>query len=124
MSGHLPSLPTIEELAARPERAAALTRDEVQRLLVRHAAAGAVLFARLLACGDDAPTRASAGPNLNADEAASYLRIRRSTLDTQRRRGHLPATKLGKAYTYRREDLDRLRDKLTVSAHTNGDNAQ
>jgi excisionase family DNA binding protein len=117
-------LPTIEELAARPERAAALTRDEVQRLLVRHAAAGAVLFARLLACGDDAPTRASAGPNLNADEAASYLRIRRSTLDTQRRRGHLPATKLGKAYTYRREDLDRLRDKLTVSAHTNGDNAQ
>jgi excisionase family DNA binding protein len=46
------------------------------------------------------------GPHLERDEAASYLRIKPSTLDTHRRAGNLPATKLGKAYTYRREDLD------------------
>jgi len=44
--------------------------------------------------------------------AADYLRIKRSRLDALRRQGRVAATKLGKAFTYRRADLESLRESL------------
>lgn len=110
------AVPGLDELAAHPDRVATLHRDEVQRLLIRHATVGTVLLGRLLAYERDAPRAAAApaGPNLEAHEAATYLRIKKSRLDALRRAGQLPAAKIGKAYTYRREDLDRLREKLAT----------
>jgi hypothetical protein len=112
----LAALPDLDELAAHPDRVAVLNRDEVQRLLIRHATVATVLLGRLLACERDAPRAVvpPAGPNLEGPEAATYLRIKKSRLDALRRQRLLPAAKIGKAFTYRRDDLDRLREKLAA----------
>lgn len=44
---------------------------------------------------------------LTAEEAAQYLRIHAETLRRKVREGEIPAVKVGRAYRFRKEDLER-----------------
>jgi excisionase family DNA binding protein len=110
----LRTIPTLEELAAHPERAVGLPRDVVLALHARAVRVVMALEAPLLAlaANGDPTDVTSRRPYLIAQEAADYLRIKRSRLDALRREGRVPATKLGKAFTYRRADLESLRESI------------
>lgn len=107
-------LPGLDEVAAHPDRVGRLSHEQVQQLLIRHAAVAPVLLGRMLACEREAPQVVAppAGPILGGHEAAAYLRIKKSRLDTLRRDRRIRAVRVGKDYTYMREDLDRLREDL------------
>jgi hypothetical protein len=47
------TLPTLDEVAQRPERAAQLPSEMLKALLVKHAAVGTVLLGALLAAGEN-----------------------------------------------------------------------
>ncbi len=98
----------LDDVAVDPAKALSLSRDQVRQLVVANATVNAVLLGRLLDF-DPGPTPATAaGPTLDGDEAAHYLRMKRSRLDALRRAGQIPALKHGKAFTYLRVDLDRF----------------
>jgi DNA-binding transcriptional regulator YiaG len=110
----LRTIPTLDQLAEHPERAIGLPSDTILALHARAVRVFAALEAPLLALAvkghptDVTPQR----PYLIAQEAADYLRIKKSRLDALRREGRVPATKLGKAFTYRRADLESLRESI------------
>ncbi len=108
------TMPTLDELAADPKRAVGLPRDDILALHARAVGVVMALEAPLLALAANGhPTDVtSQRPYLDAREAADYLRIKKSRLDALRRQGQVAATKLGKAFTYRRADLESLRESL------------
>ncbi len=63
-------------------------------------------------------------PNLSGDEAARYLKMRRSHLDHLRRKGEVEAMLSGKQYVYRREHLDALQKKLSAQRPRQDDGLQ
>jgi Helix-turn-helix domain len=110
----LHSMPTLDELAADPKRAGGLPRDVILALHARAVGVVMALEAPLLALvANGLPTDVNPQRSyLIAQEAADYLRIKKSRLDALRRAGRVAAIKLGKAFTYRRADLESLRESI------------
>jgi excisionase family DNA binding protein len=108
-------VPSLDALAALPELASSLPRDVVLTLHARAVRVVLALEGPLLAAAAEngkSPDVRPPGPYLSGSEAADYLRIKKSRLDSLRREGRVPATKLGKAFSYRRTDLESLRERL------------
>jgi hypothetical protein len=124
LPGTLAAVPTLDQLAARPELANDLPVEVIQALLVRHATVGSFLLGRLLAIPlvADKPrpehVARCESPYLSAQDAADYLCIKKSRLDHLRREGCVQAARSGKEYTYRREHLDQLREKIELATRT------
>jgi hypothetical protein len=95
-----------ESIAADPSQGARLV-GELERLKT------AILLRSLAAVATPAEARGTQSPNLSGDEAAAYLRMKRSRLDELRRKGLVAAMRSGKGYVYRRHDLDLLQMRLT-----------
>ena len=111
------AVPSLDELAEHPERAASLTAEAVEKLLVEHATVGAVLLGRLLATR--AAEKAVSKPEthlMNAREAAERLRVPRSWISDMARQGKIRSVRLGHYVRFRAEDLDQF-----VSEHQRED---
>ena len=119
MPGAPAAVPTLDELAADLARASALPAHVAEALhtkclLVLNALWGRQLATRAAADNvhlEKAEARPQS-PYMNAEEGARYLRIKESRLDRLRREGCVPAVRDGKEFTYRREDLNQLREKI------------
>ena len=88
----LRSVATLDEIAAHPERAAALSVDAVEALLVKHATTGVVLLSRLLAarsCDSKAQRQADGDRLLGPADVAA--RIGKSRSWVEKHTDELPA---------------------------------
>lgn len=115
-------VPTLDELATNPQRANVLPALVAEALQTKCIQALNALWGRLLATRvatdnnhlEHAVARPQS-PYMNAEEGADYLRIKESRLDHLRRAECVPAVRDGKEFTYRREDLDQLRQKIALA---------
>jgi excisionase family DNA binding protein len=105
----LAPVPALDELAADPGKAAALTVDAARTLLARCVVAHGVLVARLLEAstnGAEASQTADGNRLLDVEQAAARLGV--STDWLYRRAGTLPfAVRLGRAVRFSAAGIDR-----------------
>ncbi len=105
----LDPLPSLDALAATPEKAATLCLEAARALLARCTVAHGVLVARLLdgpKNGANAPQEATEDRLLTVDQAASRLGVSPDWL--YRRAATLPFTvRLGRALRFSPDGLDR-----------------
>ena len=106
-------IPTLDELAAHPERALALEREQALGLLARSTIAQSALMARVLAAAEivASPPAVTASRWLTADEVARLTGFTAEHVRDLCRRGVIPSVKQGK---YRRIPEDGLRDWQTA----------
>jgi excisionase family DNA binding protein len=103
------AVPSLDDLAAHPERVATLPADAVEKLLVKHALLGGVLLGRLLAA--QRPVAAEAPDKrrlLDAAAVAERLHVPETWVRDMARQGRLPSVKLGHYVRFRAEDVDRF----------------